>query len=127
MQKSKIFDFDLEMYNARVHVFHNSSDDEITEYLLSEFPGAIYERPGNNSATAFVLEHGNCGEHYVIDFIVPLKRKIPESHKTIAHEATHVAWEMSQSRGLKCGYDNQETFAYIVGYIVRKINEEVFE
>lgn len=41
MQKSKIFDFDLEIYNARVHVFHNSTDEEVQEYIKEKFTDAI--------------------------------------------------------------------------------------
>jgi len=126
MQKSKIFDFDLEIYNARVHVFHNSTDEEIKEYIEEKFPNAVYDRPKSNAATAFIFEHESFGEQYAIDFMIPLKRNSPESHKTIAHEASHVAWELTNSRGIKCNYENQETFAYILGYIVRVINEEVF-
>ena len=121
-----VFDFDLEIYNARIHIFHNCTDEEIKESMNDKFPDAVYERPRNNSATAFVLEHENCGEQYAIDFIIPLKRNNPESHKTIAHEASHVTWEVINSRGIKGDYYNQENFAYILGYIVRKINEEVF-
>lgn len=127
MQKSKIFDFDLEIYNARVHVFHNSTDEEVQEYIEENFTDAVYTRPAGNSATAFVFTHDSYGEQYAIDFIIPLKRNNPESHKTIAHEASHVAWELTNSRGIKCGYDNQEGFAYILGYIVSIINKEVFE
>jgi hypothetical protein len=127
MQKTKIFSFDIEVFNARVHVFHYCSDDEIREYLTQKFPGAKYERSNNNSATAFVLEHQYYGQQYAIDFILPLKLKDPETHKVISHESTHVAWEISQGRDLRCGYESQETFAYIVGYIVRKIYEEVFK
>ena len=126
MQKSKIFDFDLEIYNARVHIFHNVTDEEIQEYIQEKFPGAKYERSKNNSAVAFVLEHEKFGEQYAIDFIVPLALKNPESDKTIAHEASHVTWEICNSRAIHCDYENQEGFAYILGYIVKIINEEVF-
>jgi hypothetical protein len=126
MHKSKIFDFDLEIYNARVHVFHNSTDEEVKNYIFNLFPDAVYDRPKNNSATAFVFEHESYGEQYAIDFIIPLKRNNPESHKTISHEASHTTYEICNSRGIKCDYYNQETFAYILGYIVKKINEGVF-
>ena len=126
LQISTRFDFDLEIYNARVHVFHNATDEEVKEYIDEHFTDAVYTRPGGNSATAFIFEHANSGEQYAIDFIMPLKRNNPESHKTIAHEASHVTWELTNSRGIKCGNDNQENFAYILGYIVSVINEEVF-
>ena len=66
------------------------------------------------------------GEQYLIDFIKPLKLKHPTSHKAIAHEASHTVWEISNDIGLVPGYSNQESFAYLLGYIVQKISEEVF-
>lgn len=126
MQKSKIFDFDLEIYNARVHVFHNSTNEEIQKYIQENFTDAKYERSGHNAAVTVVFEHENGAEEYAIDFLVPLALKNPESDKTIAHEASHVAWEVCNSRGIHCNYENQESFAYILGYIVKIINQEVF-
>jgi len=126
MQKSKIFSFDIEIYNSRIHVLSGCSDEEVEEYMQSEFPGAEYKRP-KASAAAFTMVNRYASEEYVIDFINPLKRNNPVSNKAIAHEASHTVFEISNDIGLAPGYNNQESFAYLLGHIVQKITEEVFK
>jgi len=123
--KSKIFTVDIEIYNSRLHVFSGCTDEEVIEYITEVFPGAEYKRP-NGSAAAFTLVNKDGSEQYMIDFIRHLKRKDARSHKAIAHEVSHTVWEISNDIGLNCGYNNQETFAYLLGYLVQKITEEVF-
>lgn len=41
---------------------------------------------------------------------------------TITHEAVHAAWKILHLVGIKCSANNNEPMAYLVGYIVKKIN-----
>ena len=54
-------------------------------------------------------------------FLVWLRGKNPKSD--IAHEATHVAFETFRDIGGVADEDNQEPFAYLVGWITNRLFE----
>jgi len=127
VSKSKMFNFCVEIYGARIHIFHCCEEEEVTLYLEKQFPGVTYERNNSMAAITFVCEHKNFGNEYCVDFITPLKTSSPGSHNTISHESLHIVCEISKDRGLKFDLDNLEPINYLLGHIVQKINEEVFK
>lgn len=123
--KNESFVVEIDLYQVRLHIFNGYSVEYISKYLENKFPGSSYQRP-LASATAFTMIHKTHGEEYCIDFISPLKQTAI-SQKTISHEALHTSYEIANCVGLRTDINNQEAIAYILGYIVQKINEKVFE
>lgn len=46
-------------------------------------------------------------------------------HRTISHEAIHLAFEILSDRGIEVCYDNQEPLTYLVDHICEKIEEHI--
>jgi len=126
MQKSKIFNFQLDTYKTKIIIFHNCPQERINKYLDKNYKGLIYERNPKHQASSFVCEHSNGYEEYCIDFICPLKKNDPGSYNTIVHESFHVLCNIFEARGINLVYGESEVFTYPLGYIVQKIIEEVF-
>lgn len=56
-------------------------------------------------------------------FVIMVKPRYRKSWDTIAHEALHVTNFILDDRGVKGSYKNDEAQAYLLSYIVRKIQK----
>lgn len=103
--------FYCELYKVNFHCFLGWSESDFLEYA-----GKHYNYKSEISyADAKCLCLNNS------DQVIWTRRKrpIPE----ITHEAVHASVNILDMRGVKYNYENDESLAYLVEYIVRKILE----
>ena len=125
--KSKSFSFDVDIYNTRVNILYLFSDEQLQKYIEDNFPGAVYKRTPGATAAAMTFIHSSGAEEPLIDFLTPFKIKDPKAHSTISHETIHVAWDILETHGIIIDSQNHEALSYLVGFIVKKINEGLFD
>lgn len=46
---------------------------------------------------------------------------------TICHEAFHVTYEVLKSAGMKLGGKSEEAYAYLIGFVAEKIENEIIK
>lgn len=56
-------------------------------------------------------------EDMAFGFLLRFRSKKQMNHKTIAHESSHVAMMIFKAIGASVDLDNQEPFAYLVGWV----------
>lgn len=101
--KSGAYKITLPIYECG---FHLATSLEVVEKLT----GKLH----NRDAVGFVQEYE--GDPPVMVILDP-------TPNTIAHECAHVALILMEKLGMRATYDDQEPFAYIMGYIAEQVYE----
>jgi len=72
----------------------------------------------NHCAHVSVIDSANLPSRVVMTF-----RSLDEyCTEALAHECVHAAWKVLELVGVKSDVDNQETLAYLTGWIARQVN-----
>jgi hypothetical protein len=113
-EREKKIELDVFLCDLHVVVTENpkaSFDARGLHRSLGEFPDEL------NDSNGFVFSKGR-SDYYV--FLPPRT-----GFGTIAHEAVHVIGRIFRDRGVQADYENDEIFAYFVGWIVGIMAEEI--
>jgi hypothetical protein len=119
----KEFTFDIELYDSRIHVLNNVSDEEFEFYMFAQFR----QRPDRTTGqgACWTIPDTNGKQHYVLDFTKKLSRT-PASVNIIVHESLHAAFEIMKHLSIPYVYNvSDEVFCYLCGYIVEKTMEGI--
>ena len=84
-----------------------------------EYVNKTYKFDLNNETSACVFE--TVDRKGVTTFVVAFTEINPSSDK-IAHEAVHLVGLLFKNRGILADFNNDEPFAYMLGWTVKSIN-----
>ena len=113
----------VDVYNTDVLVSIAQTDEELYNSIGSEhFTKEDFEECYNDwTMDARVVSHPTKG------FIIMRFRNIIEEHGIIAHEAFHAAYTLLDKVGMRCNYETEEAYAYLIGFLTNKIAEINYE
>lgn len=124
--KNHSFIIDIELYDFKVHVLHDFSDEEFQEYILGNFDLDEITRR-TSTATCWTIYNKNGKPDFAIDFRKRLKRD-GYSFNTIVHESTHVALDIFNHIKVPHTHDiTDEAFCPLCAYIAGKVYTGLFE
>lgn len=112
----KVYQFDPQIYPRKLWVSVGVPTEELNEKFVDE----IKDMDDSNDAETSPIQQKEPllgGVHVRFE---NLKSMRPDN---IAHEATHAALEIFDYVDARIQYDNQEPFAYLVGWVVKCIDE----
>ena len=108
---TKIHEFDPVIYPRLLWVTYNCP----AAVLEDLFEGKIEEMDKNSDAD--VLNCRRLKPDVKGGILIRFRSKKDMTAKNIAHESTHAALEIFDYVGAQISYDNQEPYAYLVGWI----------
>lgn len=114
---TKIHEFDPQIYPRLLWVTYNCP----AAVLEDLFEGKIEEMDKNSDAD--VLNCRRLKPDVKGGILIRFRSKKDMTAKNIAHESTHAALEIFDYVGARISYDNQEPYAYLVGWIADCINK----
>lgn len=115
-----IHEFDPQIYPRLLWVMIGGAEKDISERFTHpdhseiDFSGYV----GHNNAICFQARNRDSG--LLGEFIWFIQRRYCVA-PTMAHEAVHAALDICDDVGVEVNADNQEPFAYLVGWITREI------
>lgn len=112
----KIYQFDPQIYPRKLWVSVGTSTEELNEKFVEE----IKDIDDSADAETWPVQQKEPLLGGVLIRFSDLKDMRPDN---IAHEATHAALEIFDYVEARIQYDNQEPFAYLVGWVVKCIDE----
>ena len=122
MGRQKIHEFYPYIYPRRVWVVRGLNQNEIQDFLsLRNGDSIVFDDTEGNEPLCTVFPYIKLRENGKYGILVLISEKISVSD--IAHESTHVAMEIFNDLGAIITYDNQEPFAYLVGWVADCINQ----
>lgn len=123
--KSEPFVIDIELYDFRVHILHNFTDEEFQTYILGNFDLNEITRK-TSTATCWTIYDKNGKPDFAIDFKRRLKRD-GYSFNTIVHEAAHVGFDIMNHVRVPYTHNvTDEAFCPLIAFISQKIYEGIF-
>lgn len=112
----KVYQFDPQIYPRKLWVAVGVTTSELNEKFVDE----IKDMDDSNDAETLPIQQKEPLLGGVLVRFENLKSMRPDN---IAHEATHAALEIFDYVDARIQYDNQEPFAYLVGWVVKCIDE----
>lgn len=112
----KVYQFDPQIYPRKLWVAVGVPTEELNEKFVDE----IKDMDDSNDAETLPIQQKEPLLGGVLVRFENLKSMRPDN---IAHEATHAALEIFDYVDARIQYDNQEPFAYLVGWVVKCIDE----
>lgn len=112
----KVYQFDPQIYPRKLWVAVGVPTSELNEKFVDE----IKDMDDSNDAETLPIQQKEPLLGGVLVRFENLKSMRPDN---IAHEATHAALEIFDYVDARIQYDNQEPFAYLVGWVVKCIDE----
>jgi hypothetical protein len=104
----QINSFVIPIYFGTVKVVQSNDKDKVNKRFKIDWDGL--------NTTVYTQDN-----HNFLMVTQPVEVITPETINTIAHESVHIAnWRMSRI-GFKYDYENDEPFAYLVGFITEEI------
>lgn len=115
-----IFEIDIEMYHTKIYVAIESTTEEIVDDL--------HKRSKKRLSKEYIRElvdlNGSLGRTIKLTKgLIILLLKKHEQH-ILAHEVHHVIQRISEHIGSQINEHTEEPFAYLQGYITKRINDE---
>jgi len=126
MSKSNIFIIDSGPYNTDIMVAVDATEGEITKELNKR---GVY--PTEKTIDKFIMRGTTAARTIELggnQIIIRLKtdKELPWLHGNIAHEAFHAVEFIFDRIGIKHNLEiSGEAFAYLIGYIVRQIYNNI--
>lgn len=124
MKNTVIHEFCPQIYPRRIWVVKGCNEqfiiDKFTERLGEEI---IFEDTAGSEPVCTVLPNVKLKSNGKYGYLVYIQSKL--SIGDIAHESVHVATELFSEMGAIHTPDNQEPFAYLVGWVADCINQVV--
>lgn len=112
----KVYQFDPQIYPRKLWVAVGVPTEELNEKFVDE----IKDMDDSTDAETLPIQQKEPLLGGVLVRFENLKSMRPDN---IAHEATHAALEIFDYVDARIQYDNQEPFAYLVGWVVKCIDE----
>lgn len=124
MKNTEIHEFYPQIYPRRIWVVKGCNEqfikDKFTERLGEEI---VFENTEGNESACTVLPNVRLKSSGNYGYLVYIQSRL--SVRDIAHESAHVATELFSEIGAYLTPDNQEPFAYLVGWVADCINQVV--
>lgn len=124
MKNIIIHEFDPLIYPRKIWILKGCNEkfikENFTERLGEEI---IFENRDGNESACTVYPNVKLKQNSKYGYLVYIQSHLPVG--SIAHEATHVATELFNEIGAIHTPDNQEPFAYLVGWITDCIYQVV--
>lgn len=120
MSKFRIYEFHPQIYPRRVWVAVGGTFEDVKERFTA-MNGQELEESEDCLATTYMVQ-AKRDEHY-LGHLVWFPYKNSMTTKNITHESFHLASDMFALLGCKQHYDNQEPFAYLVGWVADCIDK----
>lgn len=98
--------------------------DSLAKYVLDEFEQVLEIRNPNFGAKCLVIEQEK-GNSYLV--AIREWAGSSDDHATLAHECSHAAMFILADRGVYVTPSNDETLAYLTGYLVRRCLNQLME
>lgn len=120
----RIFEIPIELYDTKVEILNNVTDEEFNEYFLVNFD----QTPTRTMSTAacWTVNGLDNKEHYVLDFKKKLKKDL-YSLNTISHECLHATFEILKKISIPYQYNvTDEVFCCLNAFIFEKVYEKLF-
>lgn len=112
----RVYQFDPQIYPRKLWVAVGVPTEELNEKFVEE----IKDIDKSADAETWPVQQKEPLLGGVLVRFENLKSMLPDN---IAHEATHAALEIFDYVDARIQYDNQEPFAYLVGWVVKCIDE----
>lgn len=120
MSKFQIHEFHPQIYPRRLWVAKGGTFEDI-KALFTTMNGEELEEVEDSLAVTYIVQTKS-DEHYFGHLIwFPSKKDMTAS--TMAHEAVHASMDLFGLIDRKMHYDNQEPFAYLVGWVTDCIDK----
>lgn len=123
-KKAKIHEFDLDIYPRKIWVTFSCPKEVLNDFFEENFEGLDYTCDAATYSCRRLKPDIKAGE------LILFENKKAMTTGNIAHEACHAALDIIQYIGGKVDFDNQEYFAYLVGYIAKccqQVKDNKFE
>jgi len=117
MEKLKIFEIEVPIYNSTILVVVGEDYDEFMAFLKAHKLRWASKYELGSKADA-VTNNTKCG--------IIIRFKDNPTAGTIAHEAFHAAFMSLHDAGLAVTDDSQEAYAYLIDYIVSQIHKNLY-
>lgn len=116
---TKFFTVYIPIYETYIEVY--VSDDIANTSKAAEDKYPEYLKPYKGADKCMGLFR--CSDETASMYWMFLKKKT--SINTLVHECVHATSRILYDRGIPINYDNDETFAYLHGYIVEQIHKQI--
>lgn len=117
MEKLKIFEIEVPIYNSTITVVVGEDYDEFLAFLKKQKLrwASRYELGSKADAVTNNTKTG---------IIIRFKDNPPAG--TIAHEAFHSVFMILHDAGLAVSDDSQEAYAYLIDFVVSQIHKNIY-
>lgn len=105
----KIFEYDPAIYPRKLWVSVGASTKELNE---------VFEKMGDMDDSAIATVYSVCRtENKIGGVLIRFNNRMDMTPSVIAHESVHAAMGIYSYVGAEVDLDNQEPFAYLVGWV----------
>jgi len=119
------FSFYCEIYKVCIYVYFGDIDDKLHQFLR-HLKSVGYNREHHESicktSAGVASRHGRN-----VCLWMPCAPKTAKEYSTLVHEITHITWYIFEMCGMECTEEIDEGFAYLSGWIARKIFDKILK
>lgn len=119
------FSFYCEIYKVQIYIYFGDIDDKLHTFLRhlksKGYDREWHERICKSSLGVVAKYERN------LSLWMPRPPKTAREHATLVHEITHLVMYISDMCGIKYTEDNDEPFAYLAGWVARKIFDKILK
>ena len=120
MNKCKVHEFDPQIYPRKLWVVKGGEFDNLKEMFTQADEDELQFKDSSAAVTIPVVTKD---EKRLLGELIYFTSGNQMKYDYIAHEATHAALDIFYQMGCQVHYDNQEPFAYLVGWIADCIDQ----
>ena len=120
MKKFRIYEFHPQIYPRRLWVAKGGTFEDI-KTRFAAYNGEELGEPSDAIAVTYIVQTRDDNRYLGHLIWFPSAKDMTSS--IMAHEAFHASMDLFGMIGCKMHYDNQEPFAYLVGWVVDCIDK----
>ena len=131
-RKTGLFTKRINALDMEYSVILAKTMDDCIELLYEEFPDFTELVAPDNGNIAFTVtgstrqKSKGLTEFYQSFAIVLPEEFNGQKLRTVAHEATHLVWEMCEHSGIVINYENQEVYSLLVEHVFETIRKIIY-
>lgn len=129
MSKCKVHEFHPQIYPRKLWVVKGGDVDSLKD-MFTQTDGKELDFKGSSQYLATTCNVMMKDESRLLGELIYFTSVKQMNAENISHEATHAALDIFSDLGCEVHYDNQEPFAYLVGWIadcIEQVKRNVFK